>query len=377
MNEETIAPLPYNVPHPIPRSSFAQYLQLSSYLFPSNHLSVSSSSTRGDEDKEHRERYCRRNPNTALDHTSFDTKDCDMTTIANNKTKSKKKVTFKCYVISISPRHRPTEDEKRRMWYTNEEYDSFKFNAANNAGVRLFDYFPPEQKQSSTDGSTEQPTYPPHKFVMLGNFDQSENRSTLPTDATIAERMHASRPASHHVPIKCQNEYADTISHTGDEICKRGLGYHFSRYRKKNRVWTRVMVLTWQKTMRSMKVEDGRIQNQLRPSEQQELKLSQKCAVKLNEKSQRLLAVISSKCSRSSKQAALWRGKMDYEIAHPDNRKVSFDLGVDDCTKNEVDSNKRAANDCDGQASRKRQRCDRGNDANAYTYLAGVLAVPI
>lgn len=362
MNEE-IEPLPYNEPPPTPRPSFAQYLQLSSYLFPSNRLSVSGSSTRGDEDKQYLERHSKRYSNTALDHTSLDpTKDSDMTTIANNKTRCKKKVTFKRYVISIAPKHSPTEDEKRRMWYTKEEYDGFKFNAAKNAGVRLFDYFPPEEKQTSTD----QPTYPPHKFIMLGNFDQKDNKTSQPTDATIAERKHA---ASHHVPIKCQNEYADTVSSTGDAICKRGLGYHFSRYRKKNRVWTRVMVLTWQKTMRSMTIENGRIQDQVGPSE---LKLSQKCAIKLNEKSQRLLAVISSKCSRSSRQAALWRGKMDYEIAHPDKRKVSFELGMDG-----ANVNKRETDECGDQARRKRQRCGTGNDADAYAYLAGVLAVPI
>jgi hypothetical protein len=364
MNEQ-IEPLPYNIPPPTPRPSFTRNLQLSSYLFPSNlRLSVSSSSTRSEEDKQAIERICNRKH--SINHTSMSTQDSQATTMAKS-IKFTKKVTFQCKVQSIPPQHVPTEDEKQRIFYNKEDYDRFKFDAAQNAGVRLFDYFPPEEKQPATaDGLNATVTYP-HKFVMMGNFDKEDKPSSLPTDATVASKRKPAASQTYHVPIKCQSEYNDK----GDDVCKRGLGYHFSRYRKRNRVWTRAMVLTWQKTMRGMKLEDGRILDQEVHSQQQPLKLSQKCDVQLNENSRKLLAVVSSKCSQTAKQAALWRGKMDYAMAHPENRKVSFDLGPDDKS---ASVNKRAANDCEEQSRRKRQRYDT---SNTYSYLGGVLAVPI
>lgn len=302
-----------------------------------------------------------------------------MTTAANNRVKSRKKVTFQCKVVSIPPDHSPTEHEKRCVYYNKQDYDGFKLDAAQNAGVRLFDYCPQKQNQSATKGANTPVSYP-HKFVMIGSFDEDIKKSSLPTDATInGDRKRATRPISHHVPIQCHNEYADSTNTQGDEICKRGLGYHFSRYRKRNRVWTRAMVLTWQKVMREMKVKDGMTQEQARHFQQQPLMLSQKCEIKLNDTSQALLAVVSSKCSRSSRQAALWRGKMDYEMAHPENRKVSLGLGLDNQTHSYwVDNNKRATDHCEEQSHRKRQRYDTSNDtSNACTYLAGVLSVPI
>lgn len=372
MNEE-LEPLSYKVPPPTPRPSFARNLQLSSYLFPSNlRLSVSSSSTRGGEDKQAIEREYK--SKIASNHSLSDTSDYQMATIANKQTSTKKKVSFQCKVVLIPPEHSPTEEEKSCIFYNKEDYDRFKFDAAQNAEVRLFDYFPPEPGEGPNAPSTC------HKFVMIGNFDKDHKKSSLPTDATVDGRsMHAAKPISHHVPIKCHNEYTDVNTKEG-EVCKRGLGYHFSRHRKRNRVWTRAMILTWQKTMREMKVEDGRIQEQARHFQQQPLKLSQKCEVKLNEKSQRLLAVVSSKCSRTSRQAALWRGTMDYEMAYPEeNHKVSFDLarGVDQMQPS-VSVMKRAHDHWEEQPRRKRHRNDTSNDSsNAYTYLTGVLAVPI
>lgn len=375
MDEQTIEPLPYNVPPPTPRPSFARNLQLSTYLFPDRNLrfSISSSSARSEEDKQLIERaHC--NQKTDFDQSSLNTKYSQMTTVAQNKTKSKK-VTFNKNVYAIAPKHIPTEDEKRRIWYNKGEYDGFKFNAAEEAGVRLLDFFPPAEKQPYPQDLNASPAYT-HKFVMIGDFDKEDN--SVPTDATIASSSkygkNAKNAASYHVPTKCKNEYNDEINKEGNEICKRGLGYHFSRYRKRNRVWTRYSVLTWQKTLRSVKAEEdvARARDQVGALEpQQPLKLSQKCDLKLNLKSQRLLAIVSAKCSRSSRQAALWRGMMDYEMAHTENRKVSFDLGSDDFACN----NKRSATSYDSQERRKRQRCEKGNANDAYSYLAGVFAV--
>jgi hypothetical protein len=297
-----------------------------------------------------------------------------MASITDNKTR-KQKVTFQSKIDFIPPEHTPTEDEKRHIWYNKEEYDRFKFNAASEAGVRLFDFFPPTQTKDPNVRSYK------HKFVMIGNFDEQDDNKipSIPTDATTdKDRKLTTMNASiaYHVPIKCANEYNDSINKKGEEICKRGLGYHFSHYRKRNRVWTRAMVLTWQKTMRSVKAEEGRVQNKIGCFEQhqyhQPLRLSQKSNFKLSDKSRRLLALVSSKCSRSSKQAALWRGKMDYEIAHPERLGVASSIEVIDSS-----NAKRADFDRDGLGSRKRQRCDNRNVRTGCTYVNGVLAVEI
>jgi hypothetical protein len=282
-----------------------------------------------------------------------------------NKPKPVKKVTFHDYVEEVPSEIILTEEDKRRIWYNSEEYDGFKFGAASNAGVRLFDFFPAVQ-QPDKQGSNGQTSYP-HKFVVLGSFDEQEDNS-LATDASVARGFqpaaaNRTKDTSYHVPIKCMNEYNDAISNDGTIICKRGLGYHFSRFRKRNRVWTRAMVLTWQKTLRSMSLDAN--------GKQQPLKLSQKCDVKLHKKSQHLLAVVSSKCSRTARQAALWRGKMDYIVAYPENGKLSARVSTTD------ESVRGRASSEEEQSHNKRQRLEIRGGSLTFTYLAGVLAVEI
>ena len=277
-----------------------------------------------------------------------------MTSITGNKT-NKKKVTFQCKIDIIAPEHTLKDDEKRLIWYNKDEYDRFKFNAASEAGVRLFDSFPSTQTKES-NAQTYQ-----HKFVVIGNFDDEDNKTSLiSTNAKkiAGDRKLAAMNAStaYLVPTKCTNEYQDSIDKKGKVICKRGLGYHFSRYRKRNRVWTRAMVLTWQKTIRSAKAEEGRMQSKTGCSGQRQshtpFRLSQKCDFKLSDKCQRLLAIVSSKCSRSSKQAAVWRGKMDYKMAHPE--RVGVPSGVEAIDHLRA---KRIGFDDDELAPKKRQRC--------------------
>eukprot|EP00956_Cyclotella_meneghiniana_P030630 scaffold77778_cov54-Cyclotella_meneghiniana.AAC.6 len=349
MDDTQLEPLPYNIPPSPPRASFVKNLQLSSYLFPSNRLSRSNSTSFGSEKKR------RKTEQPAAYGTSPSTQ---MTVVADNKSNNKK-VTFYRKVVSIPASHTPTEEERRQIWYSKDDYDAFKFNSAQEAGVKLFDYFPPAKCVDSNELTT---TYE-HKFVMIGNYDKDEenNSSSLPSDATIngalkpTDRARGSLDAttSYHVPIKCAKEYNDKIDNEGYKVCQRGLGYHFSCHRKRNRTWTRAMVLTWQKTLRTQ--EQATIR-------QCPLRLSQKCDVKLSDKAQRLLAIVSAKCSKSSRKAALWRGKMDEKVLSIDPRKL--------------DSKKRVATEYEQQAQ-KRQRFENRNDTTAYKYLAGVLMAEV
>jgi len=306
---------------------------------------------------------------------------CKITMIKNN-TNAEKKVTFQEYVDAVTPEHTPTDNEKRLMWYSQEEYDGFKFDAAHNAGVQLFDYIPPSQKTSRGQGSNATTIYP-HKFIMLGNFDeQDEETPSVATTAAVDEGVqptsnHIKQAGSHHVPTKCMSEYNDTISIDGYQICKRGLGHHFSRFRKRNRVWTRAMVLTWQKTMRSMTLKNGSHHHST-SSQEQSLSLSQKCDVKLDGTSQRLLAAVSAKCSRSARLAALWRGKMDHEVVCRESFKDSTSFASDDSARIcESKTTKRSVDHGDDHQCKKRQRCDVRKETTAFSYLAGVLSVEI
>lgn len=354
MNDTQIEPLPYNIPPGPPRLSFVKNLQLSSYLFPPNRLSRSNSSAPGSEEKRRKTEQ----PTTVND-TSPST---EMTVVADNKS-NEKKVTFHRNVVSIAASHTPTEEERRQIWYSKNDYDAFKFNSAQEAGVKLFDFFPPAKCIDSNE-----PVAYEHKFVMIGDYDNDGgNSSSVPSDATIpgtskpAARGRLDATTSYHVPIKCATEYTDKINNEGYEVCHRGLGYHFSCCRKRNRTWTRAMVLTWQKTLRK--------QEQISPK-QCPLKLSQKCDVKLSEKAQRLLAIVSAKCSKSSRKAALWRGKMDEKVSSPD-------LGTDGRFRaSEVDTKKRVATEYE-QQPQKRQRFENKNDTTTYQYLSGMLMAEV
>jgi len=82
-------------------------------------------------------------------------------------------------------------------------------------------------------------------------------------------------------------------------VCKRGLGYHFSRTRKRARMSTRSAVLAWQKNLRGASNTSN----------------SQATA---NDKSTMMLALVSSKCSRVAREEAKWRGLVDYKVAYPE-----------------------------------------------------------
>jgi UDP-2,3-diacylglucosamine pyrophosphatase LpxH len=222
----------------------------------------------------------------------------------------KKKVKFQHVHEIIASEHTITKEEKRVSWYIQEEYDKFKFDAAHDACVRLFNSCAHAHKNSGIQELRATTTNAhTHKFVTAGNFDDKygEDALSLITNA-----------ATCNAPRRCTNEYNDTIINDGDEICKRGLGYHFSRFRKRNKARTRTLVLAWHKKMSLIILENSRKRDKM------PVNLSQQDDSKLNENCQRFLAMVSSKCSRYACQSALWRARMDYEVAYPENCESFF-----------------------------------------------------
>jgi hypothetical protein len=229
--------------------------------------------------------------------------------------RNKKQVKFQHVRGVIALEHIITEKEKQRSWYTVEEYNRFKFEAARDAGVGLFNSYAHAHEHSGIQGLHAATSYrQTHKFVTVGNFDDkySNDSFSLITDA-----------ATCNTPRKCTNEYNDTIINDREEICKRGLGYHFSRFRKRNKAWTRTTVLIWQKRMGSILLEKDWRRDEM------PVNILHQYDAKLNENRHLLLAMLSSKLSCHARQSALWRGKMDHEVAYPEKCESFFHVNLD------------------------------------------------
>jgi len=182
--------------------------------------------------------------------------------------------------------------EKQRMWYNSNEYDQFKYQAAKQAGVKVVRYDTEKVGQN-------------HHFVMVGDFDCKDNKQ----DASSASTKNTSIDAAKKFYYN-ENEYSDSHNNDGEAVCKRGLGYHFSRNRKKSRTVTRSAVVAWQKTLCDPS-------NQSNPKFQQHLPTVGSNLGKLD-KSQLMLALVSTKCSRIAREEAKWRGDVDYRVAYPE-----------------------------------------------------------
>jgi len=117
---------------------------------------------------------------------------------ADRRPTAKKSVIFDaapCVYHPIAPRASDmTADEKRDVWYCPGDYDRFKFQAAEDAGFRI--------ARHGTDF---------HRFVVTG---------------------------------RCFN------GGDGGARCQRGLNYHFSRRRKRDRSAVPASVLAWQARLR-------------------------------------------------------------------------------------------------------------------------------
>jgi hypothetical protein len=223
-------------------------------------------------------------------------------------TNKPKKITFRFGYVAIPPSDPIWEDEERLLWYTADQCKMFKLEAANHAGVLLFDSFEsssPSSQESSGDQKQDARKNFPH-FVMVGDFDDDyEDNKTVDTEAATCKSAR-----------KCTNEYNDTFTNEGEVICKRGLGYHFSRRRKRNKAWVRSMLMAYQKDLGSIVREKDPKRDSMTPE------LAKQFDAKRQERYQLILAKVYIKCTQDAKKSALWRGRMDYEVAYPNRYEV-------------------------------------------------------
>ena len=209
-----------------------------------------------------------------------------------------------------------TASAPEAMWYTFAEYDQLKYNAAKHAGVKI-----------TRHGSKEAGLN--YRYCLEGNFDDNQN---------VGEASCANTGKVYN-----GNEYNDlTVLKSREEICKRGLGYHFSITRKKHRTAIRSNVLSVQKKLlRYSSAQSGRkLQRDLKAAAEKNLE-------KKNKKSQLVLALVSTKYSRSSREEARWRGKVDYWVAYPERHVASDMPPPPDARKSDVmgSSSKRRSGD--------------------------------
>lgn len=213
-----------------------------------------------------------------------------------------------------------TAKEKSNVWYDSNECDRFKYQAAKQAGVKIVRY------DSAMGGAG-------HHFVMCGDFDMQHTSSKPSGDGATTNKDGSSttKGTESAAAADCnndtdnnklyynENEYSDrTIRNSRGEtvmiICKRGLGYHFSRSRKKSRIVARSAVVAWQKTLRG----DPSNSNSKAPNELPSGVRSDGGTPGRQEKATMMLALVSTKCSRTAREEARWRGDVDFRVAYPE-----------------------------------------------------------
>ena len=223
--------------------------------------------------------------------------------------------TAKVQPINIPKASDMTHQEKQTIWYLENDYNRFKHDAASDGGVKIIRNVSVEAQQMKKSCH----------FVLVGSFDgkcdedttssSSNNGSNHSSDVATAGSNRSSPSGKFYN----EHEYNDYMKENGQEVCKRGLGYHFSRIRRRNRVMTRSAVVAWQKSMQKesnkQSIEKLVLQEKLKTmshssSDTEPLPKAQKTQ-------SILLALVSSKCSKVSREEALWRGNIDFRVAYP------------------------------------------------------------
>lgn len=204
--------------------------------------------------------------------------------------RKKKSVTFfnaaKLYKMkSVPPASAMSRHEKDTLWFTPKDFEGFKYDAATQAGLRLLRYERGEGKLSSS----KQPN-----FVMLGSFDNEADGGR--SEGESAVRLHYN-----------ENEYNEPPN---GKVCKRGLGYHFSRSRKRAKLITKSAVMAWQRALND-------------PTNPKYAKMKVDSSGKGKRRASFILALVANKCSKIPVDEARWRGEMDYFAAYPE-RHVGF-----------------------------------------------------
>ncbi|KAL7530033.1 hypothetical protein ACHAXR_005738, partial [Thalassiosira sp. AJA248-18] len=276
--EHTTSPLPFITPAPEPEHLFSQRLQRSSYLFPKP-ISSPRMLNNNDCSRDNRAPF-ERAPKEAATNEE---KNRSLSNASELRRRTKKSVRFHAKIVTVHRLDDPaasdmTPREKQKIWYNSNMYDQFKYEASRCAGVKIIQH---DQNR---------------RFVMVGDFDSQDGKGGVSSSSS----SHAAGKFYHN-----ENEYNDHVI-KGELVCKRGLGYHFSRNRKKSRVVTRSAVVAWQKTLRDPS----------NPMLHQDLPKVGSDLLKLG-KSQIMLALVSTKCSRIAREEARWRGDVDYRVAHP------------------------------------------------------------
>jgi len=238
------------------------------------------------------------------------------------------------------------EDGRHDVWYSRDDLERFKTEAARDAGVKLFhpnDTSPSSNSDTLADEQETAKVKAINKFVMVGDFDDKlligDGESSIPSEAATCTS-----------PRKCTNEFNDTVTDEGEEVCRRGLGFHFSRYRKRRKAWVRSSVLSWYKTMSSVLLEKDSSRDVL------PLDIVEQLDKERQERSVVILSKLYSKCSKEETELALSRGKMDHEMAYPENSYYQFQ-GTDsnESTKSaESDSKKRSVQTDETQTTKRR-----------------------
>ena len=220
--------------------------------------------------------------------------------------------------------------EKATIWYLENDYNKFKHDAASDGGVKIIRRVSVEAERmkkscgghyvliGSFDGDTDTAAAADRKSSSISNNNDGSNHSS---DAATAGYNRSSPSGKFYN----EHEYNDYIKANGQMVCKRGLGYHFSRIRKRNRAMTRSAVLAWQKSMEkeaNKKRIDQLVHRKMQASSSSSGSGMHKslptCTSNIH--SQVVIALVSSKCSRVSREEALWRGNVDFRVAYPERR---------------------------------------------------------
>lgn len=317
-NELAIDPLPYSQPQ-TPRPSLSEVLFRSSFLFPkrlsSSRISMNeqddhSAATRaatGNSARANKDVACNFSNNGCI-HIAAEPSRVSIS--GDGKTRpsnGKKSVMFypkvKVYRLEMPCASDMTSDEKTSTWYNRDEYEMFKYNAACSGGVEIV------RRHSVNNAVGEhEDDHDNLSFVMVGNFDSNkdseeevgENGGNDASGSCVDERLFYN-----------ENEYNDTPA-----SCRRGLGYHFSRKRKRSRAIARCVVVRYQRRLR----HNDRSMVSSSPSEQMAAStvVGGSSTWGKFDKPLMALALLSAKCSRISREEAKWRGEVDYRIAYPE-----------------------------------------------------------
>mmetsp|Transcript_9506 Transcript_9506/g.14330 ORF Transcript_9506/g.14330 Transcript_9506/m.14330 type:complete len:377 (+) Transcript_9506:271-1401(+) len=247
-----------------------------------------------------------------------------------------------------------TSKEKQIAWYNSNEFEQFKYEAARHAGIKIVRY----------DNTTEEKTNQRNRFAMVGDFDDcstvKDAASTSKKTSNVESTSSSSGKVATVKKFYNENEYNDTHTSKGESICKRGLGHHFSRNRKKSRAVTRSTVMAWQKMLLSG--DNASSFSSSNPSSQKKMPtLSESNSITGRKlvigKMQLMLSLVSAKCSRVAREEARWRGDVDYRVAYPERQRD--DAAAANCNR-------------DDTMTYKKRSCDNNNDNNGDD--AGVIS---